>query len=56
MNAKMEAGANSIVGPLTSNKNKAKAVYLLNSDALSTTNNESFTVNSLNVLWEDKLC
>ena len=46
------------VGPLTSNENEADAEYLLNSEALSTTNHESvakFIADSLNVLWEGQL-
>ena len=54
----MEPVANFIMGPLTSNKNEADAVYLLNSETLSNTNHElvvKFIVDSLNALWEGKL-
>ena len=54
----MEAVANFIVGPLTSNENEADAVCLLNSEVLSTKNHESvvkFILASSSVFWESKL-
>lgn len=57
-NARMEAVANFIIGPLTANEREAGTAYLLNSEVLSSTNHETvakFIVDSLNLLWEGKL-